>query len=85
VLFGTLRVQYEVAEKAAYRLVRSGNTIAHTTFSPTVTTDFVKSHIRATAPALREGTTIVSPAEHFFISSEALASLSKKPAETGRQ
>jgi hypothetical protein len=68
-----------------YLLARSGNTIAHTTLSPSTIIDFEKSHIRAMTPALRAGTTIVSPAEHFFISSEAFASLSKKPADTGRQ
>jgi hypothetical protein len=68
-----------------YLLARSGSTITHTTLSPMATTDFEKSHILAMAPALRDGTTMVSPAEHFFISSEALASLSRKPADTGRQ
>jgi hypothetical protein len=46
---------------------------------------FEKSHIRATDPALCAGMTTVSPREHFRISSEAFASLSKKPADTGRQ
>ena len=74
-----------IASSLNHRLARSGNTITHTTLSPTATIDFEKSHILAMAPALRDGTTMVSPAEHFFISSEALASLSKKPADTGRQ
>jgi hypothetical protein len=68
-----------------YLLARSGETITHTTFSPKATIVFEKSHIRATDPALLEGITIVSPREHFFISSEAFASLSKNPAATGRQ
>jgi hypothetical protein len=59
--------------------------MAQTTLSPTATTDFEKSHIRATDPALRAGMTTVSPREHFRISSEAFDSLSKKPADTGRQ
>ena len=74
-----------IAVGCAYLLARSGSTIAHTTLSPTATTDFEKSHILAMAPALRAGTTMVSPAEHFFISSEAFASLSKKATDTGRQ
>jgi hypothetical protein len=68
-----------------YLLPRSGNTITQTTFSASATMAFEKSHIRATAPGFRAGITIVSPREHFFISSEALASLSMKPADTGRQ
>jgi len=48
-----------------------------TTFPPATTIDFEKSHIRATDPALCAGMTTVSPREHFRISSEAFASLSK--------
>jgi hypothetical protein len=41
-----------------------------------------ESHIRATAPALRGGITMVSPRAHFRISSEAFASLSQRSAES---
>jgi hypothetical protein len=68
-----------------YLLARSGNTNAQTTFSPNAITAFEKSHIRATAPGLRAGITTVSPRVHFRISSEAFVSLSRKPADTGRQ
>jgi hypothetical protein len=54
------------------------------TLSPSATTAFEKSHIRATAPATRTGMTTVSPLAHLRISSAAFASLSKKPADTGR-
>jgi hypothetical protein len=37
------------------------------------------------AQAFFAGITFVSPRTHFFISSEALASLSKKPIDTDRQ
>jgi hypothetical protein len=78
-------LQHFGARNCPHLLARSGNTIAHTTLSPTATIAFEKSHIRAIEPALRAGTTIVSPAEHLLISSDAFASLSKKPADTGRQ
>jgi hypothetical protein len=81
----TLLTSFAPSMRYAYLLARSGIIIEHTTLSPAVTIDFEKSHILAMAPALRAGTTMVSPAEHFFISSEAFASLSKKPADTGRQ
>lgn len=68
-----------------YRLARSGNTITQTTLSPKAAIDFEKSHMRATAPGFRAGTTIVSPLTHFLISSDALASLSRNPADAGRQ
>jgi hypothetical protein len=83
--FQTLQLLIADSFHSSYLLALSGITIAHTTLSPTATIDFEKSHILAMAPALRAGTTIVSPAEHFFISSEAFASLSKNPADTGRQ
>jgi len=70
---------------STYLLPRSGNTMAQTTLPATATIDFEKSHIRATDPALCAGMTTVSPRAHFRISSEAFASLSKKPADTGRQ
>ena len=72
-------------KEGPYLLARSGNIKTQTTFSPNAITAFEKSHIRATAPGLRAGITTVSPRAHFRISSEALASLSKKPADTGRQ
>jgi hypothetical protein len=75
----------EVFKRRSYLLARSGNTKTQTTFSPNAITAFEKSHIRATAPGLRAGITTVSPRAHFRISSEALVSLSRKPADTGRQ
>jgi hypothetical protein len=83
--FQTLQLLIADSFHSSYLLALSGITIAQTTLSPTATIDFEKSHILAMAPALRAGTTIVSPAEHFFISSEAFASFSKNPADTGRQ
>jgi hypothetical protein len=71
--------------RRCYRLARSGNTITQTTLSPKAAIDFEKSHMRATAPGFRAGTTIVSPLTHFLISSDALASLSRNPADAGRQ
>jgi hypothetical protein len=75
----------EVFKRRSYLLARSGNTKTQTTLSPNAITAFEKSHIRATAPGLRAGITTVSPRAHFRISSEALVSLSRKPADTGRQ
>jgi len=75
----------EVFKRRFYLLARSGNTKTQTTFSPNAITAFEKSHIRATAPGLRAGITTVSPRAHFRISSEAFVSLSRKPADTGRQ
>src|SRR6266481_1825166 len=75
----------EVFKRRFYLLARSGNTKTQTTLSPNAITAFEKSHIRATAPGLRAGITTVSPRAHFRISSEALVSLSRKPADTGRQ
>jgi hypothetical protein len=69
----------------SYLLPRSGKTIAQITLSPNATIALEKSHIRATAPGTRAGITTVSPRAHFRISSEAFASLSRKPADTGRQ
>jgi hypothetical protein len=69
----------------SYLLPRSGKTMAQITLSPNETMALEKSHIRATAPGIREGITTVSPRAHFRISSEAFASLSRKPADTGRQ
>src|SRR5467141_2958224 len=75
----------EVFKRRFYLLARSENTKTQTTLSPNAITAFEKSHIRATAPGLRAGITTVSPRAHFRISSEALVSLSRKPADTGRQ
>ena len=75
----------EVFKRRFYLLDRSGNIKTQTTLSPNAITAFEKSHIRATAPGLRAGITTVSPRAHFRISSEALVSLSRKPADTGRQ
>jgi hypothetical protein len=74
-----------LALKRHHLLVRSGNTMTQTTLSPNAAIDFEKSHMRATAPGFRAGITIVSPLAHFLISSDALASLSKNPAEAGKQ
>lgn len=59
--------------------------MTQTTLSPKAAIDLEKSHMRATAPGFRAGTTMVSPLAHFRISSEALASLSKNPADAGKQ
>src|SRR5205814_7271876 len=90
--FGRLSEAARVFEKfvrcgalPAYLLTRSGSTITHTTFSPIATIDFEKSQTRATAPGLFAGITTVSPRAHLCISSDALASPCRKPADAGRQ
>ena len=69
----------------AYLLTRSGVRMTHTTWSGVVTMVFEKSQSRATALALLAGITMVSPRAHFFISSDALVSLSRKAADAARQ
>ena len=68
-----------------YLLTRSGVRMTHTTWSGVATIDLEKSHNRATALALLAGITMVSPRAHFFSSSDALVSFSRKAAEAARQ